>query len=219
MSGGGGWILIAASALDAVLARLPLIQVEQRLWRVVKNEYLQGPPPGALPGSGPQPLWPGGAPLAGARYTPLGGPRSLYLAADPQTALAELGALLYDPAEGLIAGEEHDPLLLFESFARLPAVLDLCDEGIQRALDTSDAELTAPWLRAQSRHRAGRGPLPVTQQLGQTAFATGLILALRYPSRKHPQAKNVVVFTDHLAAMDGSVALRDRSGTLLQSLP
>lgn len=211
--------MLAAPAMAAALAGLPLIKVDGRFWRAVKNEYLQGPPPGAPPGSGPQPLWPGAAPRHGARYTPLGGPDSLYLATDQLTALAEVDALLYDPDAGLVPGDEHDPLLIFECKVHLPAVLDLCDASVQRALATSKAELTRPWLRAQSRHKAGRGPLPITQELGQAAFTTGKILALRYPSRKRPRANNLVVFTDHLTSIGGSVVLRDTSGTLRQSLP
>lgn len=171
--------MIAASSLGSVLAGLPLIQVNGRFWRVVKNQYLQGPPPGAPPGSGPQPLWPGGAARAGARFTPIGGPNSLYLAPSSVTALAEVDAVLFDPSAGLVPGPDHDPLLVVETRVRLPSVLDLCDKKIQSALGTSDTELTAPWVRAQSRHQAGRGPLPPTQQLGEAAFATGTVLALR----------------------------------------
>jgi RES domain-containing protein len=201
------------------LAGLPLIHVNGRFWRVVKNQYMQGPPPGAPPGAGPQPLWPGGAARAGARFTPVGGADSLYLASSSVTALAEVDAVLFDPAAGLVGGPHHDPLLVVETRVRLPAVLDLCDGKIRAALGTSGAELTAPWVRAQARHKAGRGPLPTTQQLGEAAFAASVILGLRYPSRKHPGARNLVAFTDRLAALKGSVVLRDTSGTLKQSLP
>ena len=38
--------------------------------RVVALQYLAGPPPGFPVGSAAQPLWPGSAPLVGARFTP-----------------------------------------------------------------------------------------------------------------------------------------------------
>lgn len=98
-------------------------------------------------------------------------------------------------------------------------MLDLGDPCIQAALGTSDAELTGPWLRAQARRKAGNGPLPATQALGQAALATGAVLAMRYPSAKHPRECNVVVFTDRLAALNGRITLVDESGTLAQSLP
>jgi RES domain-containing protein len=211
--------VISASELSRVLPALPLIRVDAVYWRTVPNGYLQGPPPGAPAGSPPQPLWPGGAAMRGARYTRIGGSNALYLAPDGATALAEVEAVVFDPAQGLRPGPAHNPLLVFANQVRLPAVLDLCERGMQTALGTSEAELTAPWLRAQERHRAGRGPLPATQELGEAASATGAILALRYPSYRRKGARNLVVFTDHLAALGGQVVMIDRSGAHRQSLP
>lgn len=211
--------MIAAPALRRVLPSLPLIQVDGPFWRTVKNEYLQVPPPGAAPGSRPQPLWAGGAARTGARYTPIGGSHALYLAPDAATALAEVQAVLFDVGGTIQPGAAHDPLLVFTAEVRLPAVLDLCEPRIQQALGTSSAELTAPWLRAQERHRMGRGPLPPTQELGDAACATGTVLALRYPSCRRAGAGNLVVFTNHLTALGGRIVLVDSSGTHLQSLP
>ena len=50
-------------------------------------------------------------------------------------------------------------------------------------------------------------------------FQTRTILALRYPSYRHAGARNLVVFTDHLARLGGEVVLIDSSGTHVQSLP
>lgn len=211
--------MIASSALPGVLAGLGTITVDGSFSRAVKLEYLQGPPPGAPAGSPPQPLWAGGAAANGARYTPVDGQASLYLATNGATALAEVDAVLFDRAAGLVAGAAHDPLVVVAAEARLPCVLDLCDSYVQAALGTSHAELTQPWLRAQARHRAGIGPLPPTQALGRAAFAAGSILALRYPSRKHPGQKNLVVFTERLATLNGSITVVDARGILRHSLP
>ena len=116
-------------------------------------------------------------------------------------------------------GAAHDPLLVFTTRVHLPATVDLCDDQIVKALGTSESELKAPWLRAQERHKAGRGPLPATQELGDAAFRTGSILALRYPSYRHAGARNLVIFTDHLARLGGEVVLIDSSGTHVQTLP
>jgi RES domain-containing protein len=211
--------VIAASTLRRILPSLPLIRVDGSFWRTVKNAYLQVPPPGASPGSPPQPLWAGGAPRTGARYTPIGGSDALYLAPDAATALAEVQAVLFGAGGAVQPGAAHDPLLVFTVEVRLTAVLDLCDPAVQQALGTSVNELAAPWLRAQERHRTGKGPLPPTQELGDAAGAAGTILALRYPSYRREGAGNLVVFTDHLTSLGGRLVLVDSSGTHLQSLP
>lgn len=208
--------MIAHEELPRLLPRLPLVVVRKVCHRVIKAEYLGAPPPGAPSSSPPQPLWPGGARVHGARYTPIGGPPSLYLASDPVTALAEVRAVL--PPD-MRANGPHDPLMVIAVRVSLPHVLDLCDPDIQRALDTSCAELMGPWLRAQVRHQKGRGPLPLTQALGFAAAGTGSVLGLRYPSAPAAGAQNVVVFTDHLAALGGTVETVDSSGKLLQRLP
>ena len=127
--------------------------------------------------------------------------------------------MVFDPAGGVQPGPAHDPLLVFANKVRLPNVLDICDPEVQKALGTSDAELKAPWLRAQERHKAGMGPLPPTQELGEAACAARVILALRYPSYRHMGVRNLVVFTDHLAALGGQIVMIDRSGVHGQSLP
>jgi RES domain-containing protein len=211
--------VIDAAALPQALTDLPRIMVRGTFWRTVPNHLLHGPPPGALPGSPPQPLWPGGAALRGARYTPLGGGGALYLAPDAATALAEVQAVVFGAGRDPRPGAAHDPLLVFAAQVRLPAVVDLCDAAVQAALQTSEAELTAPWLRAQERCRTRGGPLPPTQVLGRAASQSGVILALRYPSCRRPGAENLVVFTDRLAALAGGIELHDTTGTLMQALP
>lgn len=211
--------MIPPSALPVCLDGLPRIAVAGVFWRTVPIQYLRGAPPGAPAGSPPQPLWPGGAAMWGARYTRTGGSNALYLAPDGATALAEVEAVLFGTEGEVKPGAAHDPLLVFAARADLPAVVDLCNPDVQRALGTSDAELKAPWLRAQERHRLGRGDLPATQALGEAAAGAGTILALRYPSYRHPGIQNLVVFTDHLAALGGRVVLIDESGGYAQTLP
>lgn len=211
--------MIAEPALTGCLSRLPRVTITGTFWRAVPIEYLQSGPPGTPAGTPPQPLWPGGAALKGARYTPIGGCNTLYLAPNGATALAEVEAVIFDMNGYVKPGKDHDPLLVFQSRVELPAVVDLCDEANRRALGTSVAELTAPWLRAQERYKAGTGTMPPTQLLGAAACGTGLILAIRYPSYRHKGMQNLVVFTDHLSALGGRVELLDRKGLYAQTLP
>jgi RES domain-containing protein len=208
--------VIEPDQLAQALAQLPQIHITALYHRVVKAVYLSGPPPGAPPGSSPQPLWPGGASERGARYTPVGGADSLYLAPDPVTALAEVRAV--SPPD-LRANGPHDPLTVIAVEVDLPNIVDLCSPAIRKALGTSRVELVAPWLRAQARHRKGQGALPPTQALGAAAAGQGSILGLRYPSARRRGAQNLVVFTDHLANLGGTLATVDASGLLLQRLP
>jgi RES domain-containing protein len=211
--------LIAKPALTGCLSRLPRITITGAFWRAVPIEYLQSGPPGSPAGTPPQPLWPGGGALTGGRYTPIAGCDALYLAPNGATALAEVESVIFEADGSVEPGKSHDPLLVFETRVELAAVLDLCDEDNQRALGTSMTELTRPWLRAQERYKAGTGPMPPTQALGMAACETGLILAMRYPSFRHKGKQNLVIFTDHLAALGGWVKLLDRKGTYAQRLP
>jgi RES domain-containing protein len=211
--------MLDPALLPAALAALPRLLVRGTLWRTVSNDLLQGPPPGAPAGSRPQPLWPGGAALRGGRYTPVGGCNTLYLAPDAATALAEVQVVLFPDAGAPQPGAIHNPLLVFACDVHLPHVLDLCDDAVQAMLETSEAELTAPWLRAQERQRNAGAPLPPTQALGDAACRSDAVLAFRYPSYRRAGAENLVVFTDHLAALGGRIALHDRTGTLMQALP
>jgi RES domain-containing protein len=208
--------VIEADQLPQVLAQLPQIHLAGLYHRVVKAVYLNDPPPGAPPGSPPQPLWPGGASERGARYTPTGGANSLYLAPDPVTALAEVRAV--SPPD-LRANGPHDPLTVMAVEVDLPSILDLCSPAIRKALGITRAELVAPWLRGQARHRKGQGALPPTQALGAAAAGMGSILGLQYPSARRRAAQNLVVFTDHLASLGGTLVTVDTSGRLLQRLP
>ena len=86
--------MFAGAQLQTVLPSLPRTRVHGLWTRAIGYHLLQQAPPGAAPGSPPEPLWPGGAPLIGARFTPRGAFASIYLASDAVTALLEVTAVV-----------------------------------------------------------------------------------------------------------------------------
>lgn len=79
--------MLTGPALRTALPSLPTCSFDGVLYRAVDLESLFGfhqPTPYPQP----LPLFSEGARQRGARYTPIGGPASLYLALDPQTAFA-----------------------------------------------------------------------------------------------------------------------------------
>ena len=185
--------MLPEGRLRSALADVSLITIHGPWFRVVGAHLLRDAPPGAPPGSAPQPLWPGGA-LQGARFTPENGFGTLYLASDPLTALMETQAVFLT-TRGELLPANLQPWTLLGVDGVLTDVLDVGEPAIQEALGTSLAELTGDWLISQSA--AGRSP---TQALGQTAFDSGRIVAIRYASaRNTAKGFDVAVFAERLA--------------------
>jgi RES domain-containing protein len=182
--------MLERSALQAALPTLTndLIPAVHGRWaRCVALQHLQG--------ATPEPLWPGGGARTGARFTPKGGPASLYLATEALTVLAEVGVVYETPA-GRTDYVVHQPYGIFCVKGIVPQVLDLTDPIVQRALQTNDQELRGPWLRLQGRPEGAP-----TQVLGQAAFDTGIIGGVKYTTAK---------FTEPLANTENLLAFPDR---------
>lgn len=172
--------MISFQQLGSVLPTLPLVREHGPWARAVALHHLQGPPPKAAAGSPTQPLWPGGAPEDGARYTPKGSFGSIYLASDPFTALAEVRAtFVHRNAPPTIS--KFYPTVVFVVQGTLTGILDLCDDKNWPLLGVDHQELTGEWVYSQELHLAGRGPLPRTQVLGRAAYDCGTIVGLRFP--------------------------------------
>jgi RES domain len=181
--------------------------------RVVGNHLLQGPPPGGAPGDPPEPLWVGGPASRGARFTRKGGFPSVYLASDPITAYKEVHVIF----PGLTIPSQ--PWTLLTVTGSLEGVLDLTDPSVQGRLGTSLAELTGDWRYSQDLYLEGKGPLPPTQVLGQIAYETSKVMAIRYHSVKNlGQGFCLAIFPDRLS---GSSCLEvfDPHGLIRQRLP
>lgn len=183
--------------LQAALPTLPRVTVHGLWTRVVALQHI-AIPPGTPSGALRDPLWPGGAPIGGARFTPKGTFGSIYLASDPVTALMEVTSVFqhrYAPAFTIAT----PPWVLFGVDGVVTEILDLCDSRVWPLLDTSFQELTGDWAYSQAEYQKGRGQLPPTQVLGQAAYDSVVITGLKYPSAKHPTFGScLVVFADRL---------------------
>lgn len=199
--------------LAAALATVGLGRVEGIWWRAVGHRLLLGPPPGAPPGSRPQPLWAEGASRFGARFTPKGGPPTLYLASDDRTALLEVHAILAIPhGPPLPAGA--DPCTVCQVRVSMGRVLDLRAPETQAALGTNAEEMIANW-----RVAAVLGQVPPTHALGRVAHGSLRITAMLSRSAANREGGAILaVFADRLAGED-FIEVIDASGTLTQRLP
>lgn len=210
--------MLSAGQLQSALPSLPLTPVHGLWTRAVGYHLLHGPPPGAPPGSRPRPLWPGGASLAGARFTPRGAFGSIYLASDPVTALLEVTAVLQHSHAPAFTLRTY-PWTVFAVDGVVTNILDLTDPNVWPSLGTNLQELTGDWAYGQDQHLLGRGPLPPTQLLGQAVYNGGVIAGMKYPSAKNVgRGEGLVVFSDrlvvggpsHLAVYDPHRLLEDR---------
>lgn len=213
--------MLPPGQLRTVLPTLPRIPLRGPWYRAVNHDYVAGPPPGATPGSPPQPLWSGGAARQGARFTPratsggLAPPIDcLYLAEDELTPLLEVTSVLR-PAGGTI-GLVFEPQVMMTVDGVLTDVLDLTDTAIQAALAITHQTLTGHWVLQQAAALAGQGSLPPTQLLGREAFRARTITGLRYPSSKNPAGVGVVIFTARLLAGRHALRVVNRPGGALQ---
>jgi len=164
----------------------------------------------------PQPLYsPGGPMQRGQRFTPPGGPRSLYMGEDMLTAYAEsnrIAAAFLTQAHQLLPPKP--PTVLFLAEFELKNVLDATLPAVQNVLGTSDAELKQPWRRLKRR----RQPVP-TWRLGQAVFNSGLFDGMRYPSANRQDGVCIVVFVGRLKKPASFVRVYDPDKNLKQRLP
>jgi len=190
--------VLSGRELDAALARLPGRPATGTAYRVIPARfYLTA-------------LSTVGSRQRGGRYNPRGQLEALYLSESPVVALQEVEALQRTSRE--LVGLTFGPKTLLSVTYSLNRVLDLTDPDARKALATDRAELTAPWLLAQSA--SGSAP---TQRLGLAAYAAGLE-ALRAPSAKDPSAANLVIFPDALQPAS-TLRVFDDSGFIDASLP
>lgn len=196
--------------LANVLPTLPCLTMHGHGYRYIDYKYLAANPP-----LHPHRFLFGlGAPAAGSRFTPTGGPRAVYLADTQSTAFDEANpvqAILRAIDPGLVS--PTPPGAHASIVYQLEAVLDVTDPVIQKALGATRSELIAPWRQA-----AKRGHLPATQLLGQAAFDCGVIQAIWYESARAPKTHCLVVFIDRLVD-PAYVEVFDPNNNIKERLP
>lgn len=205
--------MLPVAQLSAVLPTLPRITIHGLWSRAIGSHHLLTSPP--------QPLWSGGPPVNGARFTPKGGFDSIYLASDPFTALREVVGVFSHPGIPAFTLRIH-PWTVLAIDGVLSEILDLTNSAIQGQIGTTLAELTGDWAYGQEQYSKGLGPIPPTQLLGQAAYDCGSVLGFRYLSAKNTRDAGIgiVVFTSRLPANQPSyLEVYDPHNKLSQRLP
>jgi len=189
--------MLSPQELQKLLPTIPRISVSGPWTRALAHKYTVLPPPDSAPGTLPDPLWSGGASKRGSRFTPKEGFESIYLAADPITALMEVSFVFQNPNAAPFT-MATPPWVIFAVDGVVTETLDLCDASIQSTLNTSMQELTGDWSYSQALFLNNQGAPPPTQVLGQVAYDSSIVAGIRYPSAKQPQSTCLVVFPDRL---------------------
>jgi len=209
--------MLLQSKLAKVLDRIALVSLNGPWTRIVRFRHLSDP-------RHRNPFFASGVGINGARFTPKGGPDSLYFAYDPVTALYET-KMLMNPYAGVTL--QYPPATMFAIEAIVSDVLDLTDPVTVRKVATNISELTGSWELQQADYERGTADLPPTQLLGKTAFESGRIAGIRYFSEPNvdPQdptktGVNIMVFPDRLGINPGNrLTIIDPDLNLTGSLP
>ncbi|MEO7715868.1 MAG: RES family NAD+ phosphorylase [Capsulimonas sp.] len=196
--------------LAQILPTLSHLSMQGHAYRVIDYKYLAANPP-LHPN---RYLYGLGAPASGARFTPRGGPQTIYMADDLATAFDEANpvqAILRLTHPGLASPTPPGGYasILYE----LETVLDLTDSVVQHALGTDTVELTKPWRQAQKRGRPC-----VTQILGRAIFDNGAFQAIRFESARVPGTYCLCVFIDRLIA-PAHLEVYDPNNNIKERLP
>ena len=197
--------MLIGRALDRALKKVPLVPLQTPLCRAVDAATLYGFH--ANTPYEPRPLYDLGPASRGGRFTPKGGAPALYLADDLAISLHDY--LGIDAHARLRPGTPA--IVLFTVQVRLSAVLDLTEPAVRAALQTTLAELRAPWRFRRARSR------PPTHTLGAAVHRAGHIQAICFPSTKG-KGTCVCVLTESVTAPD-FVRIHDPSSKLVATIP
>lgn len=133
-----------------------------------------------------------GSMLADNRYTRKDRFPALYTSHEPYLSILEV---TQSPSfQGAFPGAAAVAHITFSVRANMGDVLDLTVEEIRQIIGTNLQELTGDWKRMNLD-----GLDAPTQILGQAAFDSGRISAIRYPSKIAPDKANLVIFKERIA--------------------
>ncbi len=187
------------------LSSCPLSRVQKRLWRELNTEYILE--------ANPKPLYSEGPVKSGARFTPKGGFRTLYLSYARLTASLEIQSS-FKKNDGSLIDLADRPTTILPVDVDIDSVLDLTDDSLVQMLKTNYSELTGEWRYSQI------SSIAITQVLGRAAFNTNRIKAIKYRSAKDPQhGVCLAVFIDRLVKGDDRIECVDNSTKLSVIIP
>ncbi|HMY01723.1 MAG TPA: RES family NAD+ phosphorylase [Candidatus Obscuribacter sp.] len=166
----------------------PVKYPERNLFRCVEMSALVGGANRRI-----QPLFDLGPGRSGQRFTPVGGPRALYVAEDPYTSYLESTGMFDSVAD--LAEKLADTQSTLQFRVQLEEVLDLTVADTMLELGTNQEELLASW-----EWQMATGARVPTQDLGAAAFASKRFQAIRFTSAKRADHANLVIFTDRVVA-------------------
>lgn len=193
----GAGLASMGRALDAA----PTIDVHETWLRDMPARVLEHRPAAAV---APEPLWTGGVRLRHNRYVRMGAFPAYHVSDGVTTASAEVFGIAPAPAPVLgIPKEDRLQLLVAVDVSR---ILDLTDADIRRRLGVAEAEIVElpDWTVTDALGRPLAYELP--QAIGELAFLRGLG-GLKYPAARATSGANVVVFTDNLAKLGGTISV------------
>lgn len=129
-----------------------------------------------------------GARRNGGRFTPIGGPRTVYLSLDRATATAELDAWF---AYYSIPDSAFQPRVLAAVAVSASVCLDLCVPETLSEIGLSAAHVAEEW-----RGIADKGQVAFVQTFGRLVYEAGFE-GIRFPSARRENGINLAVFPDN----------------------
>jgi RES domain-containing protein len=129
-----------------------------------------------------------GARRNGGRFTPLGGPRTVYLSLDRATATAELDSWF---AYYNIPDSAFLPRVLAAVAVSASLCIDLC-----AANALADIGITAAHVIEEWRGSADKGNVAAVQMFGRLIYEAGFE-GIRFPSARREGGVNLAIFPDN----------------------
>jgi RES domain-containing protein len=198
--------MLEKRALRTEIARLTHPPVEGMFYRSIGAAALFALSP-------PQPLWSLGPGRSGQRFSPLGGPPALYVAAAPQTTLYEGNSLAATLFEGASARPSIPATVTISVRVRLEHVLDLTDKGVRRKLGLTSAELFCPWKELMLK-----GLEVPTHVLAEVTYEVPRLQGILFPSHQDTGGTNLIIWPRKVRS-PYFVEVEDSSGMLWQRIP